>query len=54
MKDEWNGCKQSAKQQVNELFTVATIYLGVHEDAHSVQRDTRWLKIQFCASYPWF
>ena len=36
-KDELNGCVQSARQQVNDLFAIAMIYLDVHKDVHHVQ-----------------
>ena len=42
---KWNGCWQSARQQVNDLFIIAMMYLDVHKDAHCVQCGTRWLKM---------
>ena len=51
--DEYSSIKKSerwvewmsARQQVNDLFTVAMIYLDMHEDAHRVQCGTRQLKM---------
>ena len=42
LKDEWNGCVQSARQQANDLFAVAMIYLDMHKDAHHFQHSTQW------------
>ena len=40
LKYELNGCLQSARQQANNLFAIATVYLGMHDDAHHVQHST--------------